>query len=125
MTTTDDEIVEAMARAMAPKFAEENAYWCDGNAWMDCTAECQCKEACFDMARAALAVARPMIEAAAIERAAEIVEDGFRCRTCGTAFVQRQGHECEYPSWDTLDDEGKAAAIRALATPSSPEEKQS
>jgi len=84
------------------------------------------EEVCSQLA-AALAVA-PTIpatgEAVVVERAAAIVERGFRCRTCDVVFVEDHadimgGHPdngCAAPNWDALDDIGKVAAIRALAT---------
>lgn len=56
---------------------------------------------------------------AALEEAALYAEDGFCCRRCGAAFVGRVGHydeDCPYNDahWNSLDDEHRADAIRAI-----------
>ncbi len=50
------DMVERMARAMAPMFADANSYWCNGTEWPDCPpATCQCRKMAFEAARAAIA----------------------------------------------------------------------
>jgi hypothetical protein len=58
-----------------------------------------------------------------VEDAAQIVEHGYRCRTCDTVFIDtpsdiRGGHPdngCAFPNWDRLTEESQAAAIRLLS----------
>ena len=51
------DMVEKVARTMAPAFAEACSYWCDGLLWTACTrkAECACRHYAFEAARAAIA----------------------------------------------------------------------
>jgi hypothetical protein len=59
------DMVERVARAMAPAFAEACSYWCEGLLWTACTgkAECACRHYAFEAARAAIAAMRePPIE---------------------------------------------------------------
>jgi len=57
------DMVERVARAMAPMFAEANSYWCNGTEWPDCPpATCQCRKMAFEAARAAIAAMREPTE---------------------------------------------------------------
>ena len=54
-----------------------------------------------------------------IEAAARIVENGYRCESCGQVFLGNSGHsdtDCSqgYSNWDNATDTDKAAAIRAI-----------
>lgn len=62
---------------------------------------------------------RRQAEEAMRERAAMIVEQGFRCRTCKAVFIDEPsgGHPdngCSYPNWDKLEEESQATAIRSM-----------
>lgn len=63
------------------------------------------------------AAARKRVEGF-VERAAAIVEDGYRCMNCGAVFLGREGHpqpECSRPSWGGATEAEKVAMIRALS----------
>lgn len=93
--------------------------------------ECQCgafgSEAATDADAIAAWNATPSqrLDAATVERCAQFVTDGYRCRSCNAVFVEQPsdliggGHPdngCTYPNWDKLTEEQQVAAIRALAT---------
>ena len=71
------EMLERVARAMAPMFAEANNYHCNGLEWPECEPTCEargfrcvCKRQAMEAARAAIAALREPTEAmveAAIE----------------------------------------------------------
>lgn len=58
-----------------------------------------------------------------VEDAAQIVEHGYRCRTCDAVFIDtpsdiQGGHPdngCTFPNWDRLTEESQIAAIRLLS----------
>jgi hypothetical protein len=54
------DMVERVARAMAPAFADACRYWCEGLLWTACTrkAECACRYHAFEAARAAIEAMR-------------------------------------------------------------------
>lgn len=74
-------------------------------------------------ARAALAAMREGVDRGMVERAARIVEAGYRCRTCMAVFVEDNDHidgghpdnGCTYPNWDKLEEAAQVEAIRDLS----------
>lgn len=82
------------------------------------------KQSPIHVARAALAAMREGVDRGMVERAARIVEAGYRCRTCMAVFVENNDHingghpenGCEYPNWNKLEEAAQVEAIRALDT---------
>lgn len=60
------DMVERVARAVAPMVAHSAAWWCPGGEWMNCrlgkNEVCECRENAFLIARAAIAAMREPTE---------------------------------------------------------------
>jgi hypothetical protein len=73
------DMVEKVARAMAPMFADANSYWCNGTEWPNCPPDtCQCRTMAFEAARAAIAAMREPTE--------EMLEAGWQHSSARTAW---------------------------------------
>lgn len=99
------DMVERVARAMAPAVAEACSYWCEGLLWTACTrkAECACRHYAFEAARAAIAAMREPTEG---------MEDAF-CNTFRDPFFHGTDTEAYNRAY--------AAMIDAALTSSEPQ----
>jgi hypothetical protein len=83
-------MVERVARAMAPMFAEAGNYWCNGVEWTDCPpATCQCRRMAFEAARAAIAAMREPTTAMQNAGWREIDAQGFSTEDTEVAPIYR------------------------------------